>query len=135
MAVGSLTGPALGNDPNPFVPLSNPNPFDPSGMINPNQTLSSAYPTGQGQGQTWDLNLNMTPGSTAAAINTGGMDWSQAQSQPQTLNQMQFGSLGADNGLAFGATGVMVGPGEAGGENSDEYWNALIDGESPRSQE
>jgi hypothetical protein len=117
MAVGSLTGPAL--DSTAFQPMPNPNSFDPNVMINPNPTLSSPYPT---TGQGWDL--NMTP-----SVN---MDWSQ----PQTLNQMQgqgqvqFGTLGADNGLAFGATGVMVAEGGGGGENSDEYWNALIDGMS-----
>lgn len=128
MAVGSLTGPQL--DQSGFmnvVPNNvniNTDTFDPSTMLNANPTLSSSFPASQ---QTWDA--GMTPGMT------GNVDWSQPQQAPtpQTL-QSQFMAMGNDPTLGLGGNGAGAGMGMAdsggGQENSDEYWNALIDGQS-----
>lgn len=114
MAVGSLSGPNI--DSSSFMPvMPNTNAtFDPSSMVNPNPTLSSPFPT---NAQSWDV--AMTPSNMGM-----GIDWSQT---PQTL-QSQFAATGGDTGLALGSgSGAMIGEG-GGQENSDEYWNALIDG-------
>lgn len=111
MAVGSLTGPAL--DTNAFTPLPNPIQFDQT-LMNP--TLTSPFPNQQQQ--QWDMNtnvnMNMTPGVNLS------MDWSQPNTNTNMQIQGQFGTVGD------GLPGLP----EAGQENSDEYWNALIDGES-----
>lgn len=75
----------------------------------------------------------MTPGMT------GNIDWSQPQQAPtptpQTL-QSQFMNMGGETlGLGSGVSGsagIGMGMGDngVGQENSDEYWNALIDGQS-----
>lgn len=101
--------------------IPNPNQtFDPQAMINanPNPTLSSPFPVTQH----WDT--AMTPGMT-------GMDWSQT---PQTL-QSQFATTSGDTGLALGSGAGAIVSENAGQENSDEYWNALIDGEYLRLRE
>jgi hypothetical protein len=103
MAVGSLTGPAL--DTNAFTPLPNPIQFDQT-LMNP--TLTSPFPNQQQWDMNTNMNMNMTPG-----VNLN-MDWSQ----PNTNTQVQ--TVGD----------VFPGIPEGGQENSDEYWNALIDGES-----
>lgn len=106
------------------VPNANQS-FDPSSLMNTNPTLSSPFPTAQ---QSWDV--AMTPGMS------GNIDWSQPAevSMPQTLLS-QYSNMGADtagNGVGGGnVPGGMVAEG-TGQENSDEYWNALIDGKSPR---
>ena len=75
----------------------------------------------------------MTPGMT------GNIDWSQTQQAPtptpQTL-QSQFMNMGGEmlgpgSGVS-GSAGMGMGMGDSGvgQENSDEYWNALIDGQS-----
>jgi len=107
MAVGSLTGPAL--DTNAFTPLANPNQFDQTTLMNP--TLTSPFPN-----QQWDMNTNMNMNMTPGVNLNMGMDWSQ----PNTQIQGQFGTVGD----------ILPGVPEVGQENSDEYWNALIDGES-----
>lgn len=70
----------------------------------------------------------MTPGMT------GNIDWSQPQQAPtpQTL-QSQFMNMGSETMLGLGTGGGAVVGDSVGQENSDEYWNALIDGESTLS--
>jgi hypothetical protein len=111
MAVGSLTGPAL--DTNAFLPMPNPQQFD---QMMPNPTLSSPYPSGTNPNQTWDMGTSMSMGM--------GMDWSQPTPQPSTQVQGQFSMDGMMVGTPMGMDNGV------GQENSDEYWNALIDGKS-----
>lgn len=109
-----MSGPTL--DTTTFMAAAN-QPFDPNTIpnLNADPTLSSPFPT-QNNTQQWDM--GMTPSVP------GNMDWSQ---MPQTL-QSQFAAGNGDTGLALGSgTGAVVAEG-AGQENSDEYWNALIDG-------
>ena len=127
MAVGSLTGPQLDQSGFMNVVPTNTDSFDPSTMLSTNPTLSSSFPASQ---QTWDA--GMTPGMT------GNIDWSQPQQAPtptpQTL-QSQFMNMGGEMlglGSGTGGIGAAVGMSDngVGQENSDEYWNALIDGQS-----
>lgn len=126
MAVGSLTGPQL--DQSGFMNVV-PNTiaehqFDPDTMLS-NPTLSTSFPASQG----WDAGMGLTPGMS------GNMDWSQPSQQPaatptpQTL-QSQFMSMGNGETLSGTGMGMCMGDGGVGAENSDEYWNALIDGMS-----
>lgn len=76
----------------------------PNPSFDPNVMMNPA-PAPSPFTQQWDMGL--TP--------TVQMDWSQPI-------QGQFGTVGGDK--------VLPGVVEGGQENSDEYWNALIDGKS-----
>jgi hypothetical protein len=82
-----------------------PGPFGVGTVPTPSHAATTHTPTGAGHG--------VPPGT-------------QTLTQAQAQAQGQFGAQGLEG--AFAGTGVVSGGVE--GENSDEYWNALIDGES-----
>lgn len=125
-AVGSINGTTPAFDPTgaSYLPLSMTS-FDPSFSTannQPNMGLNQTMPTFAGT--PWS-DMTSAPIPTVPA-NTGGGEWGMPASNAPTPIQGSFGTSGLDGGgLGTGMIGVAEGVGQ---ENSDEYWNALIDG-------